>query len=175
MIIDLITLGSSPFAFAVLFAPDEIDLEAGDAELKSPVKIEGTLTKRIAQADIEGEISAAVVMECSRCLQTVEKFLNFPLNVGYVAPENYSAAKEVEVRTGDLEVALFDGQNIDIKELAREQILLNLPIQVFCSEDCKGLCPKCGANRNLINCNCEEKEVDPRWQSLRELKIKNEK
>jgi uncharacterized protein len=163
-------LGSSPFAVAASFAPEEIDLEDGDAELKSPVKIEGTLTKRIAQADIEGEISAVVVMQCSRCLQPVENLLNFQFKVGYVAPENYSAAKEIEVRTDDLEVALFDGQNIDIKELAREQILLNIPIQVFCTEDCKGLCPKCGANRNLIDCKCEEKEVDPRWAILKNLK-----
>jgi uncharacterized protein len=175
MIIDLITLGSSPFDFAVSFAPEEIGLEGDNAELKSPVKVEGKLTRRIVQADIEGEISAAIVIECSRCLQPVEKSLSFPFDVSYVAPENYSEAKEIELRENDLDVALFDGQNIDIKELAREQILLNLPTQIFCSEDCKGLCPKCGANRNLIDCNCEEKEIDPRWQSLRELKIKNEK
>jgi len=175
MIIDLITLGSSPFDFAVSFSSEEIDLEGDIAELKSPVKVEGKLTRRIVQTDIEGEISATVGIECSRCLQPVEKFLSFKIDVSYVAPENYSEAKEIELRENDLDVALFDGQNIDIKELAREQILLNLPTQIFCSEDCKGLCPKCGANRNLIDCNCEEKEIDPRWQSLRELKIKNEK
>jgi len=170
MIIDLITSGSSPFAFTVAFAPEEIDLEGENAELKSPVKVEGTLTKRIAQADLEGGISTDIIIECSRCLQPVEKSLNVPFDVSYVAPEHYSQAKEIELREDDLEVALFDGQNIDIKELVREQILLNLPTQEFCSDDCKGLCPKCGANRNLIDCNCEEKEVDPRWSALRNLK-----
>jgi len=170
MIIDLITLGSSPFDFAVSFSSEEIDLEGDIAELKSPVKVEGKLTRRIVQADIEGEVSTAVVIECSRCLQPVEKSLSFKIDVSYVAPENYSEAKEIELREDDLDVALFDGQNIDIKELAREQILLNLPTQIFCSEDCKGLCPKCGANRNLIDCNCEEKEIDPRWSALKNLK-----
>ncbi|MDQ3131713.1 MAG: DUF177 domain-containing protein [Acidobacteriota bacterium] len=170
MIIDLITSGSSPFNFTALFAPEEIDLEGENAELKSPVNVEGKLTKRIAQADLEGEISTDIIIECSRCLQPIEKSLTFPFDVSYVAPEHYSQAKEVEIREDDLEVALFDGQNIDIKELVREQILLNLPTQEFCSEDCKGLCPKCGANRNLIDCNCEEKEVDPRWSALRNLK-----
>ena len=175
MIIDLIASGKSPFTFTAMFTPEEIDLEGENTELKSSVKIEGQLTKRIAQADLEGEISTVLVVECSRCLQPIEKSLNFTFDVNYVAPEHYSQAKEVELHEDDLEVALFDGQNIDIKELVREQILLNLPTQEFCSEDCKGLCPKCGANRNLIDCNCEEKEVDLRWQSLRELKIKNEK
>jgi uncharacterized protein len=59
---------------------------------------------------------------------------------------------------------------LDLTELAREQILLNLPSQVFCREDCQGLCQKCGANLNLIDCSCEESEVDPRWAALRNLK-----
>jgi uncharacterized protein len=52
----------------------------------------------------------------------------------------------------------------------REQILLNLPEQVFCKEDCKGLCQKCGANRNLIDCKCDSDETDPRWAALKNLK-----
>ena len=175
MIIDLITLESSPYAFTVSFKPEEIDLESDFIELKSAAKVEGELTKRITQADVEGEISADIIVECSRCLQTIEKPLNFSFDVNYVAPENYTQAKEIELRESDLEAALFDGQHIDIKELVREQIILNAPTQVFCSEDCRGLCPKCGINRNLLDCKCEEKEIDPRWQSLRELKIKNEK
>ena len=170
MIIDLVTLRSSPYAFKASFTPEEINLESENAELKSPANIEGTLSKRIVQADVDGEISAVVNIECSRCLQMVENNLNFPFHVSYIAPENLSEAKETELRDADLEIAPFDGQHIDIGELVREQIFLNLPTQVFCSEDCKGLCPKCGANRNLITCNCEEKEIDPRWAALKNLK-----
>ncbi|MGH7783338.1 MAG: DUF177 domain-containing protein, partial [Candidatus Binatia bacterium] len=54
-------------------------------------------------------------------------------------------------------------------EVVREQILLDLPDQVFCTENCRGLCPKCGANRNLIDCKCEEDNVDPRWAALNNL------
>jgi uncharacterized protein len=46
---------------------------------------------------------------------------------------------------------------------------LNLPEQVFCREDCRGLCAKCGANRNATDCGCEEKEIDPRWAGLKNL------
>ena len=61
-------------------------------------------------------------------------------------------------------------ESLDLKEIIREQILLNLPEQVFCTPDCKGLCPKCGANRNLIDCNCNETEIDPRWAALKNLR-----
>lgn len=170
MIIDLVTLRSSPYAFDASFAPDEIDLESENAELQSPAKIKAKLTKRIMQADIEGEITASVNIECNRCLQMIEKSLNFPFNVSYAAPENYTEAKEAELSESDLEIALFDGQHIDIKDLVREQILLNLPTQIFCSEDCKGFCQKCGVNLNLNDCSCEEEEIDPRWSALKNLK-----
>ena len=88
----------------------------------------------------------------------------------FVTPENYTKAKEAELGGEDLEVSVFDGNEIDLTELVREQILLNLPIQVFCQENCRGLCPKCGANQNLIDCKCKENEIDPRWASLKNLK-----
>ena len=173
MIIDLITLPKSPFPFAFSFAPDEIDLDSENAKLKNTVETKGELTKGIVQTDVRGEIITNAEVECSRCLQPSELELKIRFEAAYVAAENYTEAKEAELREHDLDVSIFSGDKIEIKELVREQILLNLPEQVFCREDCKGLCEKCGANRNLIDCNCIEKQIDPRWQGLREIKIKN--
>ena len=175
MIIDLIKLEKSPYSFNFTLSPDEIDLESESVNLKDDVSIEGTLSKRIAQVDIEGKIRVEGELECTRCLQKTGQKLDFPFAAAFVTEENYTEAKEAELKAGDLDVSIFDGARIDLSELVREQIILNLPEQIFCREDCKGLCQKCGANRNLIDCNCEEKEIDPRWQSLRELKFKNEK
>ena len=82
-----------------------------------------------------------------------------------LSPENYTEAKENELDVDDLEVSIIENEEIDLNELVREQILLTLPTQIFCKEDCKGLCRECGANQNLIDCNCEEKEIDPRWKA----------
>ncbi|MDQ3322873.1 MAG: DUF177 domain-containing protein [Acidobacteriota bacterium] len=174
MIIDLTALKDRQTSFDFLLSADEISLEGEAVKLNDHVEIEGKLTKGIAQTDIEGKIFADVELECSRCLQPVQEFLEFPFEAVFVTPENYTEETEVRIRAEDLEVSIFEGDKIDLTEVAREQILLALPIQIFCREDCKGLCQKCGANRNLINCNCEEKEVDPRWQGLRELKIKED-
>ena len=170
MVIDLITLKKSPYKFAFSLAPDEIDLESDVAKLKNTVEIAGELTNHIAQTDVEGEITAEVEIECSRCLKAFDEKLVVPFNVSYILSENYTAEKESELVADDLQVSVFDGAEIDINELVREQIMLNLPEQVFCREDCLGLCQQCGANRNLIDCNCEEKEVDPRWAALKNLK-----
>ncbi|CAN5572498.1 DUF177 domain-containing protein [soil metagenome] len=170
MIIDLITLHESPFEFEVSLAPEEIGLESDEPQLKNAVSVKGILTKRIAQNDVEGTIAAELEIECSRCLQKIENKLEFAFAAAFVSPEHFTEAKEAELNVSDLDVSVLEGNEIDITELVREQIVLNLPEQVFCREDCQGLCEKCGANRNLIDCKCTEKEVDPRWAALKNLK-----
>lgn len=172
MIIDLTALKEKQTSFEFQLSALEVNLGDAAVKLNGAVKIEAKLTRGIAQTNLEGEILAAVELECSRCLQPVRNVLEIPFEAVFVTPENYTAEAEVQVATADLEVAVFEGDKIDLTEVAREQILLALPSQVFCRDDCKGFCQKCGANRNLVDCNCEEKEIDPRWQVLRELKIK---
>ncbi len=172
MIVDLVTIKDADISFDFILKPDEIDFDSDEAKLKHEIKVEGSLKKGIAQTDVQGNIDAIVEIECSRCLQTAEQSLGFPFNATFVTPEHYTDEKEAELKADDLDVSIIEDDKIDLKELVREQILLAIPVQVLCREDCRGLCQKCGASRNLIDCNCEEKEIDPRWQSLRELEIK---
>ena len=170
MVIDLFQLSEPEHSFDAEIQPAEIDLDDESARLEKPVKIAGRLRKGIAQTDVEGRIGAELEMECTRCLSPSAASLDVPFKVAYVTEENYTSAEEAELRGEELGVAIFDGERIDLAELAREQILLNLPVRFLCREDCRGLCPKCGADRNTVNCNCEEGETDPRWSALKELK-----
>ena len=170
MIIDLAKPENSFLPFDFTVEPGEIDLESETEKLAGAVRVKGDLKKGIAQTDVKGTISAQISIECARCLTEVQQDLEFPFEAAFVFPENFTEAKEAELRSADLDVSVLEASEIDLTELAREQILLNLPERVQCSEDCKGLCDKCGANRNLINCNCEEKEIDPRWAALKNLK-----
>lgn len=157
-----------PFNFTV--AATEIDLEGEPLTLKSDVEISAEVRKSIVQTDVSGKISAKVLLECARCLTEIEQDLEFPFEASFVNPEHFTEAKEAELNESDLNVSIIEDGEIDLTELVREQILLNLPERTFCMEDCKGLCEKCGANRNLIDCNCIEKEIDPRWAALKDLK-----
>ncbi len=170
MTVDLSQLKDAQTAFDFSLPAAEIELETEAARLKDTVKIKGKITKQSAQTVVAGEIFADAEIECHRCLQPVEKKLEIAFTASFVTPEFYTQATEAELRADDLEVSVFAGDKIDLSELAREQILLDLPARVFCGEDCKGLCLKCGANRNLIDCNCEDKEADPRWAALKNLK-----
>ena len=171
MIVDLTKLSEREIDFSFAAQPD---LEDEAARIAEPVKVEGKLRKGIAQVDVGGRISGgAVEMECQRCLTPTDIPLDFPFSATFVTEENYTDAKETEVRGADLDVSVYEDEKIDLEELAREQILLNLPTQALCREDCKGLCPKCGANLNETNCDCADEEIDPRWAELGKLKVKN--
>lgn len=167
MIIDLIQLTEPEVAFDFTSQPD---LEEEAARIAKPVRAVGKLRKGIAQTDVEGRINGEVEAECTRCLKAVTHKIDIPLKAVFVTEENYTSEKEAVLRNEDLDVSIYDGEKIDLADLVREQILLDLPTQILCREDCKGLCQKCGANLNEVNCNCEENEIDPRWSALKNLK-----
>lgn len=170
MIIDLINLEGSSHPFEFSIPADEIDLGTENVRLLSDVSAVGTVTKHIVQTDVEGTITADAEIDCTRCLNPVSAPLDIKFDVSFVTEENFTAEKETALDADDLETDVFGGDKLDLKELVREQVLLDLPGQLFCKEDCKGLCQKCGANRNLIDCKCEETETDPRWAALKNLK-----
>ena len=169
MIVELGHVEDSSLDFEFQLAPDEIDLEGENIRLTSSVTARGQLTKQIAQADVKGTISGTAEIDCTRCLKPIERELEIPFDVSFISEEEYANVEEHEVPPSDLSTGVFDGERVDLKELVREQIVLEIPEQVFCTEDCKGLCPNCGADRNLVDCKCEDQEIDPRWAALKNI------
>ena len=170
MIVDLAEIegAARPFNFNVAAA--ELDLADTDLTFKDGVQASGEIIKTAAEVKVTGSITGDAVLDCTRCLQPVEQKLTFDFEANFVTPENFTADKEREVPVEDLDTDILDSDRIDLKDVVREQILLNLPEQVFCRTDCKGLCPKCGTNRNLIDCKCDLNESDPRWAALKDFR-----
>jgi len=81
---------------------------------------------------------------------------------------------EIELDEGEAEMGFYDGAGIELKDVLREQVLLSLPMQLVCSEDCKGICSQCGKNKNTGLCQCEARPADDRWAALRNLKAETE-
>jgi uncharacterized protein len=96
--------------------------------------------------------------------------LDFAFRDIFVSPERFESTVEAQLDAEDMDVSVFEGETLDLAEVVREQILLFLPEQVFCSGDCRGLCPKCGIDLNLKSCDCPQLEIDPRWAGLKDLK-----
>jgi len=110
---------------------------------------------------------------CDRCLTPVVQAVEGDLRLMLVANAPRLTEEEVELVTEDLEILYLAGDEFDPELLLIEQLQLNVPMRAVCREDCQGLCPDCGINRNLASCGCDEARIDPRWEALRGLQEKN--
>lgn len=170
MIVNLAKLEDTDDRFEFSIRADELDLETDNVRLMSDIGALCEITKSISRTGIKGKVSVAIEVDCTRCLVPVEQPLGFSFSAAFVPREELLKEDEAELEAQDLDVDVLDADELDLREVVREQILLNLPDQIFCKEDCKGLCQKCGANLNLIDCKCIETEIDPRWAALKKLK-----
>ncbi len=171
MIVDLTKLENSQIEFDLSIGPDKIDFESEFVSGNRDVGFKGTLDNREHWTLVEGEINAQLDIACSRCLEKVETPVTLDFESAFITMANLTEENEIELEVQALDVSIFEGNKIDLAEVAREQILLALPAQVLCKDDCKGLCTECGANKNLKSCKCDESSVDSRWSALDKLKI----
>lgn len=168
MLIDLTSVGTSPKKLRSEFAGALIDLE-GEGEVAGDARFDGETYRDEHRVHVLGMITAEVAMDCTRCLQPLRRKIEVAFDDVFVDGADASRNSESELSIADLDESLVIGGRVDLADVVREQILLALPEQIFCSEDCRGLCPKCGGNRNLIDCSCEREEIDPRWAALKNL------
>jgi len=111
-----------------------------------------------------GTVSAPWQGECRRCGGVVTGAVAAEVRERFVPTQGGAAPDDPEVDAYPLTDDL-----VDLEPLARDAVLLELPLAPLCSEDCRGLCPTCGANRNLETCTCEAPR-DPRWGALDTLR-----
>lgn len=170
MIIELLNVVSRPKMVELTFTGDEIDLDISDAKLKGVANLFGEIVRVDGKAHVRGKIVAEVLIDCTRCLVPVAKEFEILFDDVFVDPADEPVEDEIILDSDSLDESIAIDGKIDLTEVVREQIILALPDQVYCTNECKGLCPKCGSNRNLINCSCIEQEIDPRWSALKNLK-----
>ena len=80
--------------------------------------------------------------------------------------------KELSVTDAEAEIGYYSGQGLLLEDALREQVLLAVPLKALCRENCKGLCPHCGANLNQERCSCAVTVEEPRWAALKEIRSK---
>lgn len=171
MQIEVDRLDETGESFAHTYAPDEILLEDERAELRRGPEISGNASRQGEQVRLRGRISAEVEARCDRCLSPVSVPIAAEFDetfIPVVLDAETDEAKELQAE--DMNFSVYEGEAIDINELVREQVLLALPTRLLCQEECQGLCPVCGADKNTQACTCEQTEIDPRWAALAALK-----
>lgn len=121
---------------------------------------------------VVGDFSAEVELHCARCLELVPMKLSGDFDLLYRPMSTIKAADEVSISDADTEIGYYQGDGLMLEDVIKEQLLLSAPLRALCQEDCKGLCPHCGVNKNTTECGCTEKRTDPRWNALAEMKDK---
>lgn len=128
-------------------------------EVKSlePMQLQGSVTNTGTSFLVEATVKADVELICARCLE------HYPYTLEVVFTENYTRSEPEEG------FRHFSGDEIPLDEAVLEGLNLSMPLRGFCREDCQGLCPLCGINRNQSSCGCKEETLDPRMAVLGKL------
>lgn len=138
--------------------------------VEGPFEVEVSYYRAGTDLFFSGKLSAHVRAICARCAEEFDspsrrefRFVLAPQVVGEKGSGDLSAE--------DLEFSTYTGDEVELSPLIREQLLLALPTKPLCRDDCRGLCPVCGANRNLTACQCSTAVPDPRLAVLRSFKV----
>ena len=117
-----------------------------------------------------GDLKALVTVPCAKCLGPALVKVSAPVKLTFVAPDEEPT--EGEDPLDDVDVTAHDGEAIDLGAFIREQLILALPMSPRCRENCAGLCPVCGQNKNERDCGHQPAALeDPRFAALKNLKL----
>lgn len=113
---------------------------------------------------VTGSVDLHVEIPCDRCLQPVD----IPFHLILDREIDTNATEEERIAALD-EQPFVQGYLLDADRLVCDELIVNMPMKVLCKPDCKGVCPRCGANRNLQDCGCDLTELDPRMSVIRDI------
>ena len=120
---------------------------------------------------VTGTFETELTLPCTRCLTDTRISISFEIEETFTPTVDIITGAKLTPSPEADEATLITEQHIlDLTEVIRQEIYLSTPTQVLCQPDCLGLCPHCGANRNLEPCDCEVDQIDIRWADLLALK-----
>ena len=141
---------------------DLSDLQYGTCyPVSEPVLADGVVRNTAGVLVMKGSIRTTIHGVCDRCASEFDQDVDIPIDVVLV--------KELANEENEDEwVFPLEGNDADLDEIIRTVFVLNMDSKLLCSDDCKGLCCRCGKNLNHGSCDCQ-KEIDPRLAALRQL------
>jgi len=169
--ISLQQLEQRPVRFDVNIPAGEVDFD-NKLEQASALHAEGTATllnHSLGEIRIQGKLNVAMQATCDRCLEPTRFPVENQFDLLYM-PAEVTKGGEDEIDEAGIEVGYYESNGLALNDVLREVVLLALPMQLVCSEACKGICPVCGQNRNQRDCGCHTEAVDDRWSKLRTLR-----
>ena len=159
--------------FDETFAPGELDFQQDEIWQAGPLHAQGTaelLANTDGEVRIQGRLGVRMEAECDRCLGRAGFPIDTSFDLFYRPASVIAREEEVEIDEGEAQLGFYQDGGMLLEDILREQIVLLMPMQRICREDCKGICPSCGQNRNEAACGCQGDRTGGRWAALQGLK-----
>jgi uncharacterized protein len=163
----------------------DVELPPGTIEFLDPKLKQAGPLQAVGQAElvmgsdaeirVTGEVKVQLQAECDRCLEPSDFPVDSSFELYYRPVDAGMGARAVRVEekaidAGEAEMGFYEGDGLALEDVLREFVLLALPMQKLCNENCKGICPVCGQHRNQNDCSCQTTAGDNRWAALKELR-----
>jgi len=149
-------------------APADLGIEVLQVPEGSPVELDLRLEAVMEGVLVTGTADASLAGECARCLEPITDEITVDLQELYVYEDHALPGGE------DDEVSMLQDDLVDLEPLLRDAVVLALPFQPLCEEDCPGLCPECGARLADDPDHAHDAAIDPRWAALADLESRTE-
>jgi uncharacterized protein len=120
----------------------------------------------VSDIRLKGNFRGSFEVPCARCVEPVQHMLAGDFDLLFRPPGVDAVGSEHAISTPETEIGYYEKDCLVLEDVLREQVLLSLPARTLCKPDCKGLCPRCGQNRNETACTCDEVPNEPRWDAL---------
>ena len=152
------------------YLEDSEILSVGDVAWQGEIRYAPADIGRSGGFRLRGTIEYEQTVPCMRCLEPVVIPVESEIDLTLFVDGAEVGPGEHQLEASDLGVVFLDSEVFDLEPVILEQLELDVPMRVLCRENCQGLCPVCGANRNEQACDCDPGPGDPRWAVLADFK-----
>ncbi len=114
---------------------------------------------------MKGQLKLELEMPCDRCLEFITESIELEIEDELISPDVFAENEQTEEEKQDYLI----GYELDTEALMNSEILINMPVKVLCSPDCKGICKQCGQNLNEGSCECDTFVPDPRMAAIKDI------
>jgi uncharacterized protein len=152
-----------------VYALGELKVEWGGFRQIAPLNLDVVADLLGEEIHIRGRLGTQLSACCDRCLADVQLPVDWQFDLYYRPMTEIAKEEEIEIPKEELDVGFYPETGILLEDVATEQVILALPMKVVCQENCLGLCPTCGVNRNVEKCKCPPPPTGSPFAALKGL------
>jgi uncharacterized protein len=158
-----------PFDFFPVLARMQAD---GECEFTGPVTVDVTVEREFDHLKAMGRVQVPMSLSCGRCLISYASAIDSSFRIIFrkETARQTEVEDETELCDDDLIASTYSGDEIDLAHEIEEQVAMEIPLKPLCEENCKGLCPTCGADLNTASCTCSQVPVNLKFSALKDFK-----